>query len=69
MLYIVASANKKTAAQVDRKSPPRNTVLQLSTHYTDPEISDSPLPKFPNAFKNGVWLYRKSYSTDVLTNE
>jgi len=31
--------------QVNRKCPTRNTILQLSTRYTDPIPSGSPAPK------------------------
>jgi len=54
---------------VNRKCPPRNTILQLSIPYTDPEPSGSPPPEFPNFFNNGLWLYQTSYSKDVGSSE
>jgi len=59
---------------MNRKCPPRNSTLQLSTPYADPEPPNSLLPKFPNFFNNGLWLgsiYRRptSYSKDTWTGE
>ena len=47
-LWLNDTSTAKVSEQVKRKCPSRNTILQLSALYTDPEPSNSPLPKFPN---------------------
>ena len=52
----------EVSEQVNRKCPPRNTILQLSTPYIDPEPSNSRPSKFPNFFiNNGLWAVATPY--------
>ena len=60
MLCIVAKQYvlHQVAEQVNRKCPPRNTAVQLSTSYTHPAPSNSLPPKFH--------MYNASYVFVVL---
>jgi len=42
----------KVSEQVNRKWPPRNTILQLSVPYTGPKMSNLPPPEFLSLTKD-----------------
>jgi len=50
----------KVSEQVNRKCPPRNTILPLSTHSIDPEPSNSPLPNDGHHASKQSWITSKA---------